>query len=145
MSPGPSIPWQHLLHYFRHWNEAFQWPLFLLLGWVAIYVRRWRRRRNEEAAQGWPSVDGRIIGGKVKGVAHTSLFMATLEYSYRLEDKYRYGKYVHEFPKKAQAEAFVQQMKDKPVQIRYKPSNPDKSVLEQRVIEQHILLTPHFG
>jgi hypothetical protein len=36
-------------------------------------------------------------------------------------------------------------MKDKPVQIRYKPSNPDKSVLEQRVIEQHILLTPHFG
>jgi hypothetical protein len=71
--------------------------------------------------------------------------MATLEYSYHLEDKVRYGKYVHEFPKKAQAEAFVQQMKDKPVQIRYKPSNPDKSVLEQRVIEQHILLTPHFG
>ena len=101
--------------------------------------------RDEEAAQGWPSVDGRIIGGKVAGVAHTSLFMATLEYSYRLEDKTHYGKYVHEFPKKAQAQAFFQQMKDKPVQIRYKPSNPDKSVLEQRVIDQHILLTPHFG
>ena len=93
MAAITSIPWQHLLRYFRHWNEAFQWPLFLFLGWVAIYVRRWRRRRNEEAAQGWPSGDGRIIGGKVAGVAHTSLFTATLEYSYRLEDKAHYGKY----------------------------------------------------
>jgi hypothetical protein len=145
MSSIPSIPWQHLLHSFRHWNEAFQWPLFLLLGWLAIFIRRWRRRRDEEAAQGWPSVDGRIIGGKVTRVAHTSQFMATLEYSYSLEDKYRYGKYIHEFPKKAEAEEFVRRMKDIRVQIRYKPSNPDKSVLEQSVIQQHILLAPHFG
>ena len=36
-------------------------------------------------------------------------------------------------------------MKDKSVQIRYKQSNPNKSVLEQSVIEQHILLAPRFG
>jgi|HubBroStandDraft_2_1064218.scaffolds.fasta_scaffold471291_1 hypothetical protein len=140
-----SIPWQHLPHFFRHWNEAYQWPLYFVLGWVAIYVRRWRKRRDEDAAQGWPSADGRIIGGKVTRLAHTSQFLATLEYSYILEDKHRYGKYTHEFPKKPEAEEFVRTMKDKQVQIRYKPSNPDKSVLEQRVIEQFILLTPRFG
>jgi hypothetical protein len=36
-------------------------------------------------------------------------------------------------------------MKDKRVHIRYKQSNPDKSVLEQSVVEQHILLAPRFG
>jgi hypothetical protein len=36
-------------------------------------------------------------------------------------------------------------MKDKRVQIRYNQSNPNNSVLEQSVIEQHILLTPRFG
>ena len=66
MSQNPYIPWQHWLHYFRHWNEALQWPLYAIIGWITLYVRRWRRRRDEEAAQGWPSVEGRIIGGKVK-------------------------------------------------------------------------------
>jgi hypothetical protein len=40
---------------------------------------------------------------------------------------------------------FVRAMKDKNVQIRYKESNPDKSVLEHRIIEQYILLAPRFG
>ena len=99
----------------------------------------------EEDAQGWPSTEGRILSGKVAGIAHTSRFLATLQYSYYFEDKYHYGKYTHEFSKKVEAEEFVRQMKDKRLQIRYKPSNPDKSVLEQRVIEQYILLTPRFG
>jgi hypothetical protein len=145
MSSLPSIPWQHWLHYFRHWNEAYQWPLYFIIGWGTLYIRRWRRRRDEEAAQGWPSTEGRIIGGKVANIAHTSRFTATLEYSYTFEDKYHYGKYTHEFSKKAEAAEFVRQLKDKRLQIRYKPSNPDKSVLEQRVIEQYFLLAPRFG
>ena len=36
-------------------------------------------------------------------------------------------------------------MKDKRIQIRYNQSNPDKSVLEQSVIEQHVMLAPRFG
>ena len=145
MAAIPQVGWQHLLHYFRHWNEAYQWPLLFIGGWATLYIRRWRRRRDEEAAQGWPSTEGRILSGKVAGIAHTSRFLATLQYSYYFEDKYHYGKYTHEFSKKVEAEEFVRQMKDKRLQIRYKPSNPDKSVLEQRVIEQYILLAPRFG
>jgi hypothetical protein len=35
-------------------------------------------------------------------------------------------------------------LKDKRVQIRYKQSNPNKSVLEQRVVEQIVLLAPRY-
>jgi hypothetical protein len=36
-------------------------------------------------------------------------------------------------------------MKGQRVQVRYKQSSPEKSVLEQSVVEQHILLAPRFG
>ena len=99
-----------------------------------------RRRRRPGLALSWPH--HRRQGHPPR--THRNA-LATLEYSYILEDKHRYGKYTHEFPKKPAAEEFVRTMKDKQVQIRYKPSNPDKSVLEQRTIEQYILLTPRFG
>jgi hypothetical protein len=36
-------------------------------------------------------------------------------------------------------------MKDERVQIRYKHSNPGKSLLEQSVVEQILLLAPRIG
>jgi hypothetical protein len=33
-------------------------------------------------------------------------------------------------------------LKDKRVHIRYKQSNPNKTVLEQSVVEQHAILAP---
>jgi hypothetical protein len=36
-------------------------------------------------------------------------------------------------------------MREQRVQVRYNQSNPAKSVLEQSVVEQHILLAPRFG
>jgi hypothetical protein len=144
MSFTQPLSWHVLERLFHHWNEAYQWPLYFVIGWITIYVRRWRRRRDEDAAQGWPSIEGRINAGKVSGAGHTSRFLATLDYSFFL-DQYHYGKYTHEFAKKAEAEEFVRQMKDKRVQIRYNQSNPDRSVLEQSVIEQHVMLAPRFG
>jgi hypothetical protein len=139
-----SFSWHDLVRYFHHWNEAFQWPLFFILGWITIYVRRWRRSREQEAAQGWPSVNGKILSGKATKFAHTSRYFATLEYSFFITE-YHYGKYTQEFTKKEDADNFVQQMRNKEVPIRYNPSNPDRSVLEQRTVEQHIMLTPRFG
>ena len=144
MASALSISWHDLARYFHHWNEAFQWPLYFVIGWITIFVRRWRRKRDEEAAQGWPSTEGRITAGKVSSLGHTSRYLATLDYSFFLA-QYHYGKYTHEFAKKAEAEEFARQLKDKRVQIRYNQSNPNRSVLEQRTIEQYILLTPHFG
>jgi hypothetical protein len=144
MISGHSNLWTDWHRYARLWGDALKWIIYFGAGWGAVYFRRWRKSRDEDIAQGWPSVEGLIISGKVAQIGHTSRFMVTLEYSFFLQE-YHYGKYIHEFPKKSDADEFARTMQNKRVQIRYKQSNPDKSVLEQSVIEQHILLTPRFG
>jgi hypothetical protein len=64
-----------------------------------------------------------------------------LQYTYFVRE-YRTGEYFHEFSSEADADAFVRLMKDKRVHIRYKRSNPGKTVLEQSVVEQHVMLAP---
>ena len=121
-----------------------KYPLAFVAGWAGIHLQRWRKARAENAAQGWPSVNGRISGGSVKPVPKTKRFLATLTYTYFVGE-YRTGKYVHEFQSESDADTFIRAMKDKNVPIRYNDSTPDKSVLEQRAIEQHVLLAPRFG
>ena len=130
--------------YSHLWGYAIRYALYFAVAWGAVYWQRWRKRRRETIAQSWPSVEGIIISGKVTPIPKTTRFHATLQYTFFVEE-YRTGKYVHEFTREIDADDFVRQMKDKRVQIRYKDSNPDKSVLEQSVIEQHILLAPRFG
>jgi len=144
MSASHSFSWHDLLRYGHFWTYLLKWPIYFVAGWSAIYYRRWRKNRDESTAQGWPSVDGLIVGGKVLPVPKTKRFLANLQYAYFVEE-YRSGKYIHEFANEADADDFVRQMKDKRVQIRYNQSNPDKSVLEQSVIEQYVLLAPRFG
>jgi hypothetical protein len=142
--PGHSFSWHDILRFGHVWVYLLKWPLYFVAGWAAIYLRRWRKDRLESNAQGWPSVDGLIISGKVTPVPKTGRFLATLQYTYFVEE-YRSGKYVHEFKSEAEADDFARQMKDKRVQIRYQQSKPNKSVLEQRVVEQFVLLAPRFG
>ena len=139
-----TFSWHDLLRYAHAWIYLLKYPLYFIAGWAAIYFRRWKKSRDETIAQGWPSVEGRIQSGKVVPVPKTTRFLATLNYIYFLEE-YRTGKYVHEFTNESEADEFVRQMKDKRVQIRYKQSDPNKSILEQSVIEQHIQLAPRFG
>ena len=89
-------------------------------------------------------MEGVIVSGEAKPIPKTRQFHAVLVYTYFIGE-YRSGKYHHDFGSEGQADDFVRQMKDKRVHIRYHPSDPDKSVLEQSVIEQHVLLTPRFG
>jgi hypothetical protein len=144
MSSAHLIAWHDLWRYTHVWIPLLKWPLAFVAGWASIYLTRWRKNRNENAAQGWPSVEGRILNGKVTPIPKTSRSLVTLTYTYFVEE-YRSGKYVHEFTNEDDADTFARQMKDKHVQIRYNQSNPNKSVLEQRAIEQHIQLTPRFG
>jgi hypothetical protein len=138
MSSAGSFSWHDVWRFGHVWIYLLKWPLYFIAGWSAIYFRRWRKSRAESAAQGWPSVEGRIVSGKVTPIH------ASLQYTYFIEE-YRTGKYDHDFSNEGDADSFVRQMKDKRVQIRYNQSNPNKSILEQSVIEQHILLTPRFG
>jgi hypothetical protein len=130
--------------YSHLWSYGIRYGLYFAFAWGAVYFRRWQKRRREMIAQGWPSVEGVIVSGQVMPVPKTTRFHATLQYTY-FKDEYRTGKYIHEFNKEEDADNFVRQLKDKRVQIRYKESNPDKSVLEQSVVEQHVLLAPRFG
>ena len=143
IASGP-ITWHNWWRYLHPFIYFLKWPIAFVAGWAGIHYQRWRKSRAESVAQGWPSVEGRIAGGIVKPVPKTKRFLTTLTYTYFVGE-YRSGKYIHEFASEADADNFVRTMKDKSVQIRYKQSNPDKSVLEQRTIEQHILLTPRFG
>ena len=144
MSSAHPFSWHDLLRYGHVWGYLLKWPLYFSAGWTAIYYRRWQKRRLEDTAQGWPSVEGVIVSSQVTPIPKTTQFHATLQYTYFVEE-YRTGKYLHDFPSETGADDFVRQMKDKRVQIRYHPSNPDKSVLEQSVIEQHVMLAPRFG
>ena len=132
-------------HFF--WGYGIKYALYLVafvFGWVAIYFHRWQKRRRENIAQGWPSVQGVVVSAKVHPLPKTKHFHAILQYTFFV-DEYRTGKYVHEFSNEDEADEFVRQLKDKRLQIRYKQSNPDKSVLEQSVVEQHVMLAPRFG
>ena len=144
MASTLSISWHDLWRFTHAWIYLLKWPLAFVVPWAGIHIRRWRKSRDENAAQGWPSVEGRITSGDFKEVPKTKRWLATLTYTYFVGE-YRTGKYVHEFMSVDEAGDFVRAMKDKRVQIRYKESNPDRSVLEQRTIEQYILLTPRFG
>jgi hypothetical protein len=130
--------YSHLITY------AIKYGIYFIIAWGAVYWRRWQKTRAERIAQGWPSVEGTIHSGKVTPIPKTTRYLATLQYSYFVQE-YRSGTYVHEFTRESDADNFVRQLKDKRIQIRYNESNPDKSVLEQSVIEQQIQLTPRFS
>jgi hypothetical protein len=131
----------HLSHL---WVLGIRYTLYFAFAWGAVAWRRWQKRRRETVAQGWPSIEGVILDGQVTPAPKTSCFLATLQYTYFI-DEYRIGKYIHEFAKESDADDFVRQLKDKRVPIRYNQSNPDNSVLEQSVVEQHAQLAPRFG
>jgi hypothetical protein len=144
MPPDFSHHWAYWSRHTSLWVLPLKYVFGFVAAWGAIYLRRWQKRRSEERAQGWPSIEGRISGGKVVAIPKTSRFLATLTYIFFLEE-YHTGKYTHEFSKEDDANDFVRNMRDQRVHIRYKQSNPGKSVLEQSVVEQHILLAPRFG
>jgi len=127
--------------YVRLCMAVFRYGSYFAAAWGALYIRRWIKRHREHVAQSWPLVEGVILGGSVVRIRRTSHLRATLQYTYFVRE-YLTGEYTHEFSSEANADAFVRLMKDKRVQVRYKRSNPRKSVLEQSVVEQHIMLGP---
>jgi hypothetical protein len=117
----------------RLWFYGIRCVLYFGIAWGALYWRRWRKRRREEIAQSWPSVEGTVQYTSVAPVFDNkhNQYYATLEYSYFVGE-YRSGKYIQTFGDNSEAEAnaFANATKDKKVQVLYNPSNPDKSDLD---------------
>jgi SH3-like domain-containing protein len=68
MSASHPFSWHDLLRYGHVWGYLLKWPIYFVAGWVAILFRRWRKSRDENMAQGWPSVEGVIVSGKVSPI-----------------------------------------------------------------------------
>ena len=98
---------------FWYFAGKFAMPLIAFLtGWVAIYFRRWQKRRREDSAQAWPSVQGVIVSARVHPLPETKHFHAIVQYAFFV-DEYRTGKYIHEFSNEDEADDFVRQLRDK--------------------------------
>ena len=125
---------QLLLYAFAVWHILGKWLVALSVGWISLWWRRWRRSARRSRMEGWPSVDGRILYGKVVPVPKTTKYLATLTYSYYV-DEFRSGTYDIEFSREADADELARNLKDREIQVRYKPSNPEVSCPELAHIE----------
>src|SRR5579859_1905912 len=113
---------------------GIRYGLYFAFAWGAVTWRRWQKRRLENLAQAWPSVEAIILSGHVAPVPKTSCFLATLQFTYFVGE-YHTGVYTHEFARETDADDFVRQLTNQRIPIRYNPTNPEKSVLEQSVVE----------
>jgi hypothetical protein len=118
---------------------AAKYGLPFIGAWSVIAWRRFRRTQKNDAAHGWPSVEGVVVGGQVTPIPKTMLFLATITYSYFVEE-YRAGKYFREFSKESDADEFVRCLKDRRLQIRYKPNKPDTSILDETALAQLVAI-----
>jgi hypothetical protein len=121
----------------RIWLYTIRFGVYLAFAWGAVAWRNWRRRRNETAARDWPTADAVILAGSVAPIPKTSCFLATLQYTY-FAVEYHTGTYTQNFPREIDADDFVRRLKDQRIPIRYNPAHPEKSVLEQSTLEQHL-------
>jgi hypothetical protein len=136
------------LHF--HWGLIVFWTIKLLKIFGIIpgaIAARWvqkfyQKQRQKRATEGWPTAEATIQSGKVEteGGRH----WAEITYSYFVEE-YRAGTYVRHFRREADAEDFVRQVRDKRLQVHYKESNPDTSVILDRDFDMIALLVPQTG
>jgi len=138
------------LHNFP-WGAAGYWIFYLLKvfgilpGAVAAYYvqRLWQKRRQRRAMEGWPAIEATVLWGKVHADGPRN-YWAEITYSYYVGE-YRSSTYIRRFKKEVQADEFVRSLKDRKIQVHYKESNPDASVILDRDLEMIALLAPQFG
>ena len=116
----------------------------LIPGAIAAFGLRklFQKLRQKRAIAGWPATEATIQSAKVhqEGVRR---YWAEITYSYCVGE-YRAGTYLRRFRKEDDADEFVRQLRDKRIQVRYKDSDPDNSVILDRDIEMVALLTPQL-
>ena len=101
----------------------------------------YQKRRQTKAMEGWPATQATIQSGKVhtEGGRH----WAEITYTYFV-DEYRVGTYVKNFKREEEADDFVRQLKDRRLQVHYKPNSPERSVILDRDLEMIVLLVPQY-
>jgi hypothetical protein len=85
-------------------------------------------------AGGWSTAQGRVEFGSVveHRVRYVSYFVATIYYSYTVNNEYYSGNFERAFLRESAAHRFANRVKDQMIFVRSNPNNPQKSaVLKQ--------------
>jgi hypothetical protein len=135
------MPWEVIFFGMIKLIKAFG----LIPGAIAAFgVRKlYQKWRQNKAMAGWPVTDGTILSGQVHREGRRR-YWAEIAYHYFVGE-YRSGTYVRRFRKEEDADAFVRQVKEKRLQVRYSDANPEQSVILDRDLEMVVLLSPQLG
>ena len=135
------MPWEVIFFGMIKLIKAFG----LIPGAIAAFgVRKlYQKWRQNKAMAGWPVTDGTILSGQVHREGRRR-YWAEIAYCYFVGE-YRSGTYVRRFRKEEDADAFVRQVKEKRLQVRYSDANPEQSVILDRDLEMIVLLSPQLG
>ena len=134
---------QHRILFFLPWALKLLKILGLPFGAVAaLGLRRLYQKWRANQALAWPVANAIILGGHLETTGR-GMVSVELTYSYYVAE-YRAGKYLRRFRRTEDAEEFIRQVKDKHVQVRYRESNPEHSVILDRDLEMLALLTPQM-
>jgi hypothetical protein len=122
----------------------FAWhvPEFFAMS-VAIMVLIRLTLLQGGAVKGWLAAEGRVHYGRVAREPDGK-YEVDLTYSY-YAGEYRSGSYIRRFRNEEEAYAFIREMKDKQITVRYSPRPPDDSVILDRDVESAALLSPLRG
>jgi len=135
-------------------HSSWEWIIFLTLkllktfgllpGAIAAFWLRkfYQKHRQRRAMEGWPTTEATIQIGRVHQDGPRK-YWAEVTYSYFVGE-YRSGTYLRHFRREEQAYDFVRLLKDRRIQLRYKKSAPDNSVILDRDLELIGLLVPEL-
>lgn len=113
---------------------AFVYSVAIAVFYVpALLTRHMIRLIRELGTESWSRADGTITSGDVK-VIHGWLVdyaLGQLDYCYKIRGEYYSGHLTRQYPDEQTAWDFVDGRRGKPVLIRYKDHDPEKSILRE--------------
>jgi hypothetical protein len=124
-----------LWHHLAPIAGTFHYFIAAIIGGGAVAIRKYLQRVRENKAAMWPSADGQVQTATVKKSQYGC--WVDVGYRYYAQQEYRFGKYRRHFGRKAAAEAFAAAIRGRSVQVRYRDTNPNDSIL----LEQDLQMT----
>ena len=116
---------------FAAWHFRGPWWVVALvgLGGFIVSAMAWTERYRLKQASSWPGVEGLVVGvGESRDQDEVKV---TITYSYTVRDERYGGSESFVFTGADDAWRFMDGYKDRTVRVRYRPDQPDKSVLDR--------------
>ena len=98
---------------------------------MSLYVSlaqlaRWFRKCVSES---WPTSQATVLSGRIADFR--GYYRLSMPYAFCAAGERYGGRYERDFRKESEAQERLQRLRESPPQVRYKPSNPDRSFLDE--------------